>query len=231
MFEPEPESGCLTPVPPENGFIRNEKPYYSVGEEAEVVCLDGHNLKGYPFLRPLVSDAVLISPFKLQYQIGDTIQMSCPDGFILMGQNKYTCGNVLSWTPAILEPLSCKKRQQISSKGNCRLGQKEVESQCVCMSPEEDCDLNSEDICSLNVTSAEAFTKSGCQYLAEKCRGEDRLHFLYLRPCNNDTSLNWAIERASLSANSTRKEPCGYNECYDWETCSGRRCLEGGNSA
>ncbi|XP_048360511.1 complement component C6-like [Sphaerodactylus townsendi] len=241
MFEPEPESGCLTPVPPENGFIRNEKPYYSVGEEAEVVCLDGHNLKGYPFLRclpdktwnqqavecesstcprPLVSDAVLISPFKLQYQIGDTIQMSCPDGFILMGQNKYTCGNVLSWTPAILEPLSCKKRQQISSKGNCRLGQKEVESQCVCMSPEEDCDLNSEDICSLNVTSAEAFTKSGCQYLAEKCRGEDRLHFLYLRPCNNDTSLNWAIERASLSANSTRKEPCGYNECYDWETCS-----------
>ncbi|XP_054842168.1 complement component C6-like [Eublepharis macularius] len=244
MYEPESESGCLTPIPPENGFIRNEKTYYSVGEEAEVICLNGHDLVGYQFLRclpdktwnqhgvecqpsacsrPLFSDAISISPFKFQYQIGETIQVSCPDGFILTGPKKYTCGDDLSWNPPVLESLSCKKREQISSRGNCRLGQKEVESQCVCMSPEEDCDLSSENICVLNVTSDQAFTKPGCQYLAEKCRGEDRLHFLHLGPCNDNADLNWAIARASLSANSTRKEPCGYDECYEWETCSEHR--------
>ncbi|XP_077203154.1 complement component C6 isoform X1 [Paroedura picta] len=244
MLDPEAESGCLTPVPPENGFIRNERPYYSVGEEAEVVCLDGHQLKGYQFLRclpdktwnqhavecepsacsrPLVPDAVSVFPFKFQYRIGETIQMNCPNGLVLIGQKKYTCGADLSWTPAILESLSCKKQLRIISKGNCRPGLKKVGSQCVCLSPEEDCDPSSEDICVLNVTSAQALTKPGCQYLVEKCRGGNGLHFLHPGPCNDNTDLTWATERANLFLDSTRKQPCGYDECYDWETCSEHR--------
>lgn len=33
--------------------FQNEKRYYTVGEEAEVVCLDGHRRRGYQFLRCL----------------------------------------------------------------------------------------------------------------------------------------------------------------------------------
>ncbi|XP_061473094.1 complement component C6-like isoform X2 [Rhineura floridana] len=240
VYEPEPDSGCVTPAPPENGFIRNEQTHYSIGEEAEVVCLSGYNLIGYQFLRclpdntwiqhavecqpsacsrPSVSNAIEISPFKFQYQIGDIIQLSCPDGYVVTGQKKYTCGTDLSWGPPVLRSLTCKKYGQTNSRGNCSLGQKEVVSQCVCMSPEEDCDLFSEDICVLDAASNEALTKLGCHYLAERCKGSEQFHFLHSGPCHN-TSLSWAIERTRLSLNSTKKEPCRYDICYDWETCS-----------
>ncbi|XP_044302469.1 complement component C6-like [Varanus komodoensis] len=241
LYEPESEDGCLAPIPPENGFIRNEKTYYSVGEEAEVICLSSYNLVGYPFLRclpdktwiqqtlecqpsscsrPSVSTDIEISPFKLQYRIGEIIQLNCPEGHAVAGQKSYTCGHDLSWVPPILGSLTCKKHVQVQSGGNCRLGQKEVASQCVCLSPEEDCDPGMEDFCVLDAASKQALTKSSCHYLAERCSGEERFHFLYSGPCHNNTSLSWAIERANLSTTSTKKEPCGYDVCYDWESCS-----------
>ncbi|KAH0627910.1 hypothetical protein JD844_008477 [Phrynosoma platyrhinos] len=131
LHEIDPESGCVTPTPPENGFIRNEKKDYSIGEEVEVVCLSGYNLVGHPFFS-----------------------------------------------------------------------------------------IDMEDICVLDTASKEAFTKSSCQYLATRCRGDEQFHFLYTGSCHNDVNLNWAIERAILSVNSTRKEFCSYDVCYDWETCS-----------
>ncbi|XP_053263801.1 complement component C6-like [Podarcis raffonei] len=241
MYQHEQDLGCLTPVPPENGFIRNEKTHYSIGEEAEVVCLSGYNLVGYQFLRclpdktwnqhtvecqlstcsrPPVSDDIRITPFKFQYRIGDIIHLSCPGGRVVTGQKKYTCGADLSWTPPVLTSLTCKEDGQMNSRGNCPLGQKEVESQCVCISTEEDCDLYSEEICVLDGASEQALTKPSCQYLAERCNGSEQFHFLHSGRCRHDTPLNWAIERASFSANSTKKEPCGYDVCYDWETCS-----------
>ncbi|XP_066474360.1 complement component C6-like [Tiliqua scincoides] len=244
-IQPEVESGCLTPIPPENGFIRNEKTHYSIGEEAEVACLSGYQLVGYQFLRclpdetwdqqtlecqpstcsrPSVSNDTMISPFKFHYQIGEIIQLSCSNGYNAIGHNKFfTCGNDLSWTP-VLEPLSCKKGDQINSGSNCSLGQKEVESQCVCISPEEDCGLNSEDICVLDTASEQAITKAECLYLARRCRGDEQFRFLHSGPCRKGGDLNWAVERARLSANSTKKVPCGYDVCYDWETCSESEC-------
>ncbi|XP_042304574.1 complement component C6-like isoform X2 [Sceloporus undulatus] len=243
LHEVDPESGCVTPTPPENGFIRNEKRDYSIGEEVEVVCLSGYNLVGYPFFRclpdktwmqhtvecqpsvcsrPSLSNAIRISPFKIDYKRGDGIQLSCSNGYTLTGPKSYTCGNDLSWNPPISESLTCKQTEQSHLRGNCSLGQKEVEYQCVCMSPEEDCDLDMEDICVLHTASKEAFTKSSCQYLANRCRGDEQFHFLHSGSCRNDANLNWAIERAILSVNSTRKELCSYDVCYDWETCSGR---------
>ncbi|NWY49350.1 CO6 protein, partial [Chionis minor] len=126
----EPESGCSRPDPPENGFIRNEKNQYDVGEEAEIACVSGHVLSGYQFLRclpdqtwkqqpvecqPLVclrppaSDSVTISPFKQQYNVGETMKLSCQAGYIVTGQTRYTCGKDLSWIPPILRPITCEK--------------------------------------------------------------------------------------------------------------------------
>ncbi|OXB56759.1 hypothetical protein ASZ78_002300 [Callipepla squamata] len=191
----ELESGCFRPDPPENGFIRNEKNQYAVGEEAEIVCVSGHVLSGYPFLRclpdqtwtqqlvecqpslclrPPTSDSVEISPFKQHYNIGETVKLSCRAGFVIIGQTQYTCGKDLSWFPSILRSITCEKDEQSKIRGFCNPGQKQVGSECICMTPEEDC---------------------------------------------GRSNLDWAIERAKLSANSLRKMPCGYDTCYDWEEC------------
>ncbi|XP_075596554.1 complement component C6 isoform X2 [Balearica regulorum gibbericeps] len=236
----EPELGCSRPDPPENGFIRNEKNQYAVGEEAEIACVSGHVLNGYQFLRclpdqtwtqqpvecqpsmclrPPTSDSVTISPFKQHYSIGETMKLSCRAGFIVTGQTQYTCGNDLSWIPPILRSITCEKDLQTKIRGVCNPGQKQVGSQCICMSPEDDCGHYSEDICVLHAVSEQNVTKPSCQYSAEMCLGEQSFHFLHAGPCHGDSNVDWAIERAKLSADSMKKVPCGYDTCYDWEEC------------
>ncbi|XP_064032906.1 complement component C6 [Pogoniulus pusillus] len=237
----EPESGCSRPDPPENGFIRNEKTQYAVGEEAEIVCVSGYVPRGYQFLRCLpdqtwtqepvecqpsmclrlpTSKGVTISPFKQHYSIGEKVELSCAAGFIVSGPTQYTCWEDLSWMPSILRSITCEKDVQAESRGVCNPGQKQVGSHCVCMSPEEDCGHYSEDICVLHAPSEQTMTKSSCQYSAEVCLGNQSLHFLHTGPCHSSSNLGWPIERAKLSANSLKKVPCGYDTCYDWEKCS-----------
>ncbi|XP_030825321.1 complement component C6 [Camarhynchus parvulus] len=236
----EPQSGCFRPGPPEYGFIRSEKSHYAVGEEVEIACVSGYSLIGYQYLRclpdqtwtqqhvecqlsvclrPPISESVTISPFKQQYNIGETMKLSCPAGFIVTGHTEYTCGEDLSWTPPIMMSTTCEKDVLTKIRGICSPGQKQIGSQCVCMSPEEDCGHYSEDICVLHAVSEQNVTKPSCQYSAEMCLGVQSFHFLHAGPCHGNSNLDWAIERAKLSANSLKKEPCGYDICYDWEDC------------
>ncbi|XP_068952087.1 complement component C6 [Petaurus breviceps papuanus] len=237
--EVDPESGCVKPIPPENGFLRSEKRLYSVGEEVEVACMMGFNLVGYPYLRclpdqtwrqedvecqrvgclkPFVQEGFSITPYKSVYDIGDTIKLSCPHGFVITGPSNYICGKK-SWEPAIPSALTCKQGV-LTHMSNCGPGRKLVESQCVCMSPEEDCSHYSEDLCVFNSDSNHYFTKPSCNFLAEKCTNTQKLHFLSVGSCQDGPQLEQAIERIKLSFNSTKKEPCGYDTCYDWEDCS-----------
>ncbi|NWV65460.1 CO6 protein, partial [Malurus elegans] len=236
----KPESGCSKPDPPEYGFIRNEKSHYAVGQEAEIACVSGHSLVGYQYLRclpdqtwtqehieckasvclrPPIPDSVTISPFKQQYNIGETIKLSCQAGFIVTGHTKYTCGEDLSWIPPVSGSIKCEKDVQDEIRGICNPGQKQVGSQCVCMSPEEDCGHYSEDICVLHAVSEQNVTMPSCQYLAEMCLGVQPFHFLHAGPCHGNSKLDWAIERVKLSTKSLKKVPCGYDTCYDWEYC------------
>ncbi|XP_044302781.1 complement component C6-like isoform X2 [Varanus komodoensis] len=244
IFVGQPESGCFKPVPPENAFIRNEKNHYAVGENAEVVCLSGYELVGYPFIRclpdqtwaqqpvecqpsacprPSASHDVAITPFKNEYQIGETIQLSCLPSFVLNGPTQTTCGKGPSWKPPVLRLLACQKAAHAQAQGTCNPGQKQAGSQCVCMSPAEDCGHYSEDVCVLDTASQQPLTKPSCQFLAEKCLGENSLHFLHAGPCSRDTDLAWALERVQITTGSIKREPCGYDTCYDWEKCSESR--------
>ncbi|XP_070599503.1 complement component C6-like [Erythrolamprus reginae] len=243
-IKPKCDTGCITPEAPENGFIRNEKPCYDVGEQAEFLCFSGYFRSGYPFFqcladktwaqqnvecqwlacdRPSVSDAVHVTPFKIQYDVGENIHLSCPRGHSLTGPGTFICGDQMSWIPPILNSLDCRKSGIVPAKDNCSLGKKEVDSHCVCISPEEDCNTGSEGICVLDVQSEQTVTNPSCPFLAEKCRNDEQVHFIHNGPCNDDTRLTWAIERANLSANTRKKEPCGYDVCYDWERCSEER--------
>ncbi|XP_069483298.1 complement component C6-like [Ambystoma mexicanum] len=245
--EPEPTTGCTTPQAPENGYFRIEKKQYSVSEEAEVVCLSGYELVGYQFFqclrdgswrqhdvqcrsivckRPSVSEPVIIVPYKSDYKVSESIRLKCPPGFITKGPTLYTCGEKLSWEPPLTEEISCLKESEQQPSGRCKPGLKEIGSECVCMSPEEDCGHHSEDLCIFDATTETSFTQSSCQYLAEKCLGEKQLHFLHSGACK-DIKLNWVLDRIKLSTNSTKQEPCGYDMCYDWEKCSDQlsQCL------
>ncbi|KAM4808347.1 complement component C6 [Rhinophrynus dorsalis] len=240
---PVHDTGCPKPDPPENGYFPNEKHWYSVAEEIEIVCVEGYELSGYQFLRclpdgtwkqeeaecirsscprPAASEDVTIFRFKTEYKVGETIEISCPSGFIVTGQKRYTCERDLTWNPPILTPLSCEKERE-DLQGNCDPGQKQVGSECVCMSPETDCGHYTEELCIFDANLDNSVTMSSCQYLAEKCLGIKQLHFVENGPCTN-VNLDWVRSRISLSAKSKKKEPCGYDFCYDWEKCSGSQC-------
>ncbi|XP_055968029.1 complement component C6 isoform X2 [Sorex fumeus] len=156
--EIEADSGCSQPVPPENGFIRNEKRLYAVGEEVEIVCHTGFKTVGYQYfrclpnrswrqgdvecqrtecLKPVVQEGLTVSPFQRLYRIGESIELTCPKGFTVSGPSRYTCSGD-SWTPPISDSLTCEKDFLTKLKGHCQPGQKHLESGCICMSPEED---------------------------------------------------------------------------------------------
>lgn len=78
----------------------------------------------------------------------------------------------------------------------------------------------------MDTDSEQALTKSSCQYLAEKCAGHHSFHFVHSGPCHSNTDLHWATQRAKISLQSVKREPCGYDICYDWEKCSGTYGLE-----
>ncbi|TKC36722.1 hypothetical protein EI555_015341, partial [Monodon monoceros] len=240
--ELESDSGCPQPVPPENAFIRNERKLYSVGEEVEIICLTGFKPVGYQYfsclpdrtwrrgdvecqrtecLKPVVQEVLTLSPFQTLYKIGESIELTCPRGFVVAGPSRYTCSGD-SWTPPISSSLACEKDTLALLKGHCQPGQKQSGSECICMSPEEDCGLYSEDICVLDTHSSHHFTSTTCKFLAENCLNNQQLHFLHIGSCQDGPQLEWGLERTKLSSSSTKKESCGYDTCYDWEKCSGK---------
>ncbi|XP_005876053.1 PREDICTED: complement component C6 isoform X2 [Myotis brandtii] len=255
----ESDTGCPRPVPPENGFIRNEKKLYSVGEDAEIACYTGFKLVGYQYfsclpdrtwrqldvecqltqcLKPVVQEVLTISPFQRSYEIGKSIELTCPKGFVVSGPSRYTCTED-SWTPPISNSLTCENDFLGKLKGRCQLGQKESGSECICMSPEEDCSQYSEGLCVFDSDSNSHFTSPACNFMAKKCLNNQQFHFLHIGSCQDGPQLEWGLERTKLSFNSTKREACGYDTCYDWEKCSAstskcicmlpNQCIKGGD--
>lgn len=239
LAEEEADSGCPPPVLPENGFIWNEKKLYSVGEEVEISCLTGFQPVGYQYfrclpdrtwwqgdvkcqqtacLKPVVQEGLKLTPFQNVYKIGESIELTCPRGSIVAGPSRYTCTED-SWTPPISNPLMCEKDILTKLKGLCQPGQTQSGSECICMSLEEDCGNYSEDLCVFDAVSNQYSTTPSCNFLSEKCLNNKELHFLHVGSCQEGPQLEWALERVKLASNSTKKESCGYDTCYDWEKC------------
>ncbi|KAM3937274.1 complement component C6 [Leptodactylus fuscus] len=241
---PDPDRGCPKPEPPEHGLFMNNKPWYSVAEEIEVVCFSGYELSGFQFLRclpdgtwkqeavecvrttcprPSMTDEVTLSNFKSEYKVREVIQLSCPSGFTIPGGIRYTCGSDYEWSPPIQGELSCDKVQRKVFQGDCNAGEKKEGTQCVCMSPEEDCGDETEDLCVYDKEADDFVTMSQCHFLAQRCQGTKQLQFASNGACT-DVNQNWARDRIALSVRSTKREPCGLDLCYDWEQCAGSQC-------
>nr|DBA23828.1 TPA: hypothetical protein GDO54_014706 [Pyxicephalus adspersus] len=245
QINPDPDSGCPKPDPPENALFINEKSWYKVAEEIEIICFSGYELSGYQFLRclpdgtwkqedvkcvrttcprPAATFDVTISQFKPDYEVGEEINLSCPSGFTITGETRYKCGSNYEWRPPIEGELRCEKVQPKVNQSNCKPGKKQVGSECVCMSPDDDCGHYTEDLCIYDQENNSAMTMPRCHFLAEHCLERKKLHFLNNGPCN-EINLSWVRERISLSTHSVKKEACGYDFCYDWERCTDSQCF------
>ncbi|XP_048224202.1 complement component C6 [Perognathus longimembris pacificus] len=257
--ETETDSGCSQPVLPENAFIWHEKKLYSAGEEIEISCHTGFKAVGYQYftclpdgswrrgdaecqrtecLKPVVQDVLTLTPFQRTYKLGESIELTCPKGFAVTGPSRFTCQGD-SWTPHIPASLTCKKDILKEIQGHCQPGQKQLGSECTCMSPEEDCSHYSEDLCVFDLGSNHYFTSPACTFLAKRCLNNEQLHFLHIGSCQDGSQIEWGLERTKLALNSTKKELCGFDTCYDWEKCSAStsrcicllppQCIKGGN--
>lgn len=78
----------------------------------------------------------------------------------------------------------------------------------------------SEDLCIFDEGSSQYFTSSACKFLAEKCLNSNQFHFVHAGSCQEGPQLEWGLERLKLAMKSTKRVPCGYDTCYDWEKCS-----------
>lgn len=63
---------------------------------------------GTQCLKPVVQEVLTISPFQRLYRIGESIELTCPKGFVVAGPSRYTCSGD-SWTPPISSSITCEK--------------------------------------------------------------------------------------------------------------------------
>ncbi|XP_028661345.1 complement component C6 [Erpetoichthys calabaricus] len=244
-FSPQTDKpGCSVPQAPDNSYLRNKKRHYNFGEVVEVLCVTGYRLEGYAYFRclpdgtwdrkpmncikrtcnrPTVEKTINLSPFKDEYEIGEYIDLSCPVGFRVIGASSSRCTTGLYWAPSISEELTCVKVKPFVPDSICNLGEKRVNSVCVCMIPEQDCSDYVDDICVLDTEKNQFMMQSACTIYASKCLGKT-LHFVKEGPCAVDVNQEWSQFRSSMAAKSTKQEACKFDTCYDWEKCTGSKC-------
>ncbi|XP_041085066.1 complement component C6 isoform X1 [Polyodon spathula] len=238
------QPGCSQPKPPANSYLRTKERLYRFGEQVEVLCFTGYEVEGYPYFRclpdrtwdkksvecikkscsrPAVASGISISPFKDDYNIGEDIFLSCASGFRISGTRSYRCAQHLDWEPGVYSQITCEKAKTFVPDAECKLGEKRAGSECVCMSPEQDCRSFVEDICIFDTKTGLSLLKSSCAIHAGRCLGE-KLQFLSEGPCPGGAALEWAEFRAGLADKSEKRESCGLDTCYEWETCSYSKC-------
>lgn len=141
------------------------------------------------------------------------------------GRQYYTCGKSLVWEPNIPQDIHCKIDKPFVPDSNCKPGEIHDGTKCICMSKER-CRNYRADLCVFDADKETAIMMSLCAFHADRCHG-DRLYFMNNGPCKTDAgSLDWAKFRASVSEQSSVREPCGSDTCYDWETCSVSKTCE-----
>lgn len=244
---PPGASGCPKPRSPANSHLRINKRQYDYGDHEEFVCFTGFKLDGYQLIhclqdgtwekpkgrcikhvcsKPTVPDGMTIYPDKTEFQVGSDIMLACLErGMSPSGRQYYTCGKSLVWEPSIPQDIHCKIDKPFVPDRSCEPGEMHDGTKCTCMSKER-CRNYRADLCVFDADKETAIMMSLCAFQADRCHG-DRLYFMNNGPCKTDAgSLDWAKFRANVSEQSSVREPCGSDTCYEWETCSESKTCE-----
>ncbi|KAJ8262862.1 hypothetical protein COCON_G00153190 [Conger conger] len=235
-FDPSltPPKACKTPPPLVNGFVLDPKNVYLVGSRVVYSCVVGYHIvgdtnaecledqswkrdkmecKSTVCMTPPLLQGVTGSPWKLTYQIGETITVSCPPGSVREGESEIQCDSSLNWSP---QPESIKCSYTPTKIPNaavrCKAWEKSEKGRCVCKLPYE-CSV-SLNLCVTNEETGRTHVLSLCKMQAVVCLGRS-----YVLAENNTCS--WP---------SRDTAPC--SACQPGEICDGEtsrcRCKEPG---
>ncbi|KAL2099753.1 hypothetical protein ACEWY4_004147 [Coilia grayii] len=225
-FDPSltPVRSCKTPPALRNGFVLNPKDVYAVGSKVEYSCIDGYYLQGQKIVEctdsltwrkgqmeckksacdaPPLQQAVIGSPVKATYQIGDQVFLSCPVGMQRVGEPEVACSSSLMWSPPP-ESVECLPVATVPPALRCKPWEKPGKEQCVCKLPYE-CEASFPVCVSLR---ADKVSQLGvCQLGALRCLGKS---FTLL----NDSSCHWP-----------KQDFTSCQDCRPWEKCEGSACV------
>lgn len=227
-FDPSqmPVKSCKAPPALINGFAVNPKDVYAVGSKVEYSCIDGYYLQGQKIVEctdsltwrrgqmeckksacvaPPLQHAVIGSPVKSTYQIGDRVTLSCPPGMQRVGDAEVACSSSLMWSPPA-ETVECQPVPvaTVPPALRCKPWEKPGKQQCVCKMPYE-CGASFQVCASLR---ADKVSQVGvCQLGALECLG--RSYTLV-----NDSSCDWP-----------KQDFTSCEACRPWEKCTGQACV------
>ncbi|XP_056628579.1 complement component C7 [Triplophysa dalaica] len=216
-----PKESCKTPPALANGFVLYPKDEYLVGSKIEYTCIAGYHLIGSAIAEcqenlkwlqlskeckrtlcdpPKLPQDVTGRPWKVDYNIGEAITLSCPDGKEMEGPPEIQCNAGLAWSPQPKNTrcltVSVKPTPETTK---CKPWENLSKDKCVCKIPHE-C-KSSLDVCATNVKRGQTQRLSVCKVKAMGCLG----HQFTLA---NDSACQWP-DRSSTD--------CPH--CIPWENC------------
>lgn len=231
-----PRKGCKTPPFLANGIVLYPKDAYPVGSKTEYACIEGFHLIGDPiaecqenldWLRnqmeckktlcdlPQLPPDVTGSPWKLTYNIGEAVSLSCPEGQAREGPAEIQCNAGLSWSPQPKETrcLTVLKTPTVPVK--CQPWENLAKEKCVCKIPHE-C-KSSLEICATDEKRGRTQKLSLCKVQAMRCLG----HQYTLA---EDSACQWPHRSSTACPHCTLWETCDEQtnscRCKTSEECS-----------
>uniref|UniRef100_A0A6Q2X011 Complement component 6 n=1 Tax=Esox lucius TaxID=8010 RepID=A0A6Q2X011_ESOLU len=236
------EEGCVISIFQESVRLTPRQRYYEFGDIEEFLCFTGFEMEGYQFIscrpdgtwtpptgkcirkvcpRPAVPEGITLSPERQEYSVGHSVGLDCPEkGMTVSGPGYHTCGKSLTWEPPLSDDLLF-----IQNLPSLWIDQLFL---CLCSPPVfcVNCSKHKNEFCVFNAEVGSAVMTSNCGFHVGRCHG-DRLFFMNTGSCEEDAaSLDWAKFRASMAAKSSVEEPCGFDTCYEWETCTeSKQCV------
>ncbi|XP_048857263.1 complement component C7 [Brienomyrus brachyistius] len=230
-----PTKSCKNPPHLRNGFVLAPHNIYPVGSKIVYACIEGYHLIGdavaecgedLMWIRskqecqstvcgpPQLLQNVIGSPWKLTYEIGEMITLSCSPGKQLEGNSEILCDSSLNWSPQETARCSTLPTEAARTVVQCEPWEKLAKDKCVCKMPYE-C-KSSLEVCAWNQRgSADRLTI--CKMQALKCLGREYA-------LAEDSACTWPTPK-SVSCPG----------CQMWERCDERTnlcvCREPGSCA
>lgn len=230
---------CGTPPALINGYILDPKDIYLVGSKVEYTCTEGFYLVGHSTIectadqtwsaRPglctvtscqigLLADAVIASPLKETYGIGELVTFSCPAGKQLTGEATAICNPSLDFSPNPADVRCIQDstlQPRIAPGVQCKLWEKPSRGKCVCKMPIE-CG-SSLKLCATAGVGRKSVLLDVCKMYALQCMGKEYM-------TAEDSTCIWP-ERSTT----------GCTGCHMWENCDDQtndcRCKDSADCA
>lgn len=218
----QPSPKCDIPLPLVNGYIRNIKDIYLVGNRAEYTCIAGFHLVGERMIECTsgktwsgtpgecarsmcrlnsLTEHVIASPIQPFYTIGESVVLSCPKGRILEGDAKIICNPSLNFSPnpSEIRCIEDENPEPTHPTVECKAWEKPYKGRCVCKTV-DDCS-QSLDLCVTLPAASRFFPMSVCKMLALRCVGKNLM----------------IAEHDKCSWRPRTNTSC--SDCQMWETC------------